>query len=71
MDDARRATALAAGSLDFGEGHGSLRRATMANLNKELCMSDLKSAMPVAGATKEKQTLVEEGTRFKGSLTST
>lgn len=36
-------------------------------------MSNLKNASPAAAAsaTKEKQTLVEEGTRFKGSLTST
>ncbi len=36
-------------------------------------MSNLKNAAPpaAASATKEKQTLVEEGTRFKGSLTST
>ncbi|CAN5921242.1 hypothetical protein BH11MYX4_BH11MYX4_44840 [soil metagenome] len=36
-------------------------------------MSNLKNAGPAAAAsaTKEKQTLVEEGTRFKGSLTST
>jgi cytoskeletal protein CcmA (bactofilin family) len=32
-------------------------------------MSNLKN--PATSATKEKQTLVEEGTRFKGSLTST
>lgn len=34
-------------------------------------MSNVKSATPAAGVAKEKQTLVEEGTRFKGSLTST
>src|SRR3954464_10451608 len=34
-------------------------------------MSNVKSANPGTSATKEKQTLVEEGTRFKGSLTST
>lgn len=34
-------------------------------------MSNLKNPTPAASATKEKQTLVEEGTRFKGTLTST
>jgi cytoskeletal protein CcmA (bactofilin family) len=34
-------------------------------------MSNLKNAIPAPSATKEKRTLVEEGTRFKGSLTST
>ena len=34
-------------------------------------MSNLKNPIPAASVTKEKQTLVEEGTRFKGSLTST
>ncbi len=34
-------------------------------------MSNLKNPSPNMSATKEKQTLVEEGTRFKGSLTST
>jgi cytoskeletal protein CcmA (bactofilin family) len=34
-------------------------------------MSNLKNAATATSPTKEKQTLVEEGTRFKGSLTST